>query len=80
VAHKKVSSETEIGAPLQGTLVKVTANDGDEIQKGQPLFVIEAMKMESTINAPYSGKIEKVYLQQNSRVEQDDCVLEIKPL
>ncbi len=79
-AHKKVTSETEIGAPLQGKLVKVTANVGDEVQKGQALFVIEAMKMESTINAPYSGKVEKVYLQQNSMVEQDDCILDIKPL
>jgi pyruvate carboxylase len=52
--------------------------EGDEIVKGQPLFVIEAMKMESTINSPLTGTIQKVLLHENSMVEQDDCVIVIK--
>lgn len=77
VAHKKATEANEIGAPLQGKLVKVLVNSGDEVKKGQALFVIEAMKMESTINSPLDGVVSKVVLSQNSMVEQDDCVIEL---
>jgi pyruvate carboxylase len=77
-ANVKTSSPNDVGAPLQGKLVSVLVNEGDFIEKGKPLFVIEAMKMESTINAHMSGTVSKVYLKQNSMVEQDDCVVTIK--
>ena len=53
-------------------------DEGDNVVKGQPLFVIEAMKMESTINSPLTGTVNKVLLRENSMVEQDDCVIAIK--
>jgi pyruvate carboxylase len=77
-ANVKTSSPNDVGAPLQGKLVSVLVNEGDFIEKGKPLFVIEAMKMESTINAHMTGTVSKVYLKQNSMVEQDDCVVTIK--
>lgn len=73
--HYKVSGEGEIGAPLQGKLVKVYVKEGDVVTKNQPLFVIEAMKMESTIAAPAAGTIKRVYLKEGIMVEQDDCVV-----
>ena len=60
--------------------VKILVLEGDEIVKGQPLFVIEAMKMESTINSPLSGTIQKILLHEKSMVEQDDCVIVIKQI
>jgi pyruvate carboxylase len=78
IAHAKINEPNDVGAPLQGKLVKIMVLEGDEIVKGQPLFVIEAMKMESTINSPLSGTIQKILLHENSMVEQDDCVIVIK--
>jgi len=78
IAHAKINGPNDVGAPLQGKLVKIMVLEGDEIVKGQPLFVIEAMKMESTINSPLSGTIQKILLHENSMVEQDDCVIVIK--
>lgn len=78
VAHAKISGPNDVGAPLQGKLVKIMVNEGDEIKKGQALFVIEAMKMESTINSPVNGKVSKVALHENSMVEQDDLVIVVK--
>jgi pyruvate carboxylase len=78
IAHAKINGPNDVGAPLQGKLVKIMVLEGDEIVKGQPLFVIEAMKMESTINSPLTGTIQKVLLHENSMVEQDDCVIVIK--
>jgi pyruvate carboxylase len=73
--HYKVQSEKEIGATLQGKLIAVLVNEGDEVKKNQPLFTVEAMKMESTITAPHQGIINKVYLKSGVLVEQDDCVV-----
>jgi pyruvate carboxylase len=75
--HVKISSPNDVGAPLQGKLVKIMVKEGDTIEKGKPLFVIEAMKMESTINSHQAGTIEKVYLGEGTMVEQDDCVVTI---
>ncbi|MFN8286520.1 MAG: pyruvate carboxylase [Chitinophagales bacterium] len=73
--HYKAKAANELGAPLQGKLVKVHVKEGEEVSKNQPLFVIEAMKMESTITAPAAGKVKKVYLNEGIMVEQDDCVV-----
>jgi len=73
--HYKPSGTGEIGAPLQGKLINVYVNEGDKVSKNQPLFVIEAMKMESTITAPVAGTVKKVHLAAGVMVEQDDCVV-----
>lgn len=75
--NKKVSNDNEIGAPLQGKLSKILVNVGDEIEKNTPLFAIEAMKMESTVVAPFAGKIKAILLKAGSLVAQDDVVLEL---
>lgn len=77
VSNIKISGPNDIGAPLQGKLVEIKVKEGDVIKKGQPLFVIEAMKMESTINSNLDGVVKKVYLKQNAMVEQDDCLLTV---
>ena len=76
--NKKVTNDNEIGAPLQGKLSKILVNIGDEVEKNAPLFAIEAMKMESTVVAPFAGKIKNIILKTGSLVAQDDVVLEIE--
>ena len=78
IAHKKASAENEVGAPLQGSLSKVLVKEGDKVTVNTPLFIIEAMKMESTITAPIAGLVKKVYLSEKTMVEQDDLVVEIE--
>jgi pyruvate carboxylase len=75
-SNKKVSRETEIGAPLQGNLSRIFVKAGDFVQKNTPLFTIEAMKMESTIIAPRQGRVMHIHLTENSLIEQDDVVIE----
>lgn len=78
ISNKKVSNENEIGAPLQGKLSKILVNIGDEAEKNTPLFAIEAMKMESTVVAPFAGKVKAILLKPGSLVGQDDVILEIE--
>lgn len=75
--NAKVSKEGDVGAPLQGRLTRILVKAGDTVKKNQPLFVIEAMKMESIVAAQKEGKIAKVVLKEGTVVEQDDCVMEL---
>jgi pyruvate carboxylase len=75
--NAKASKSGDVGAPLQGRLTRILVKEGDVVKKNQPLFVIEAMKMESIVAAPKEGKVSKVVLKESTTVEQDDCVLEL---
>ena len=75
ISHAKIVGANDIGAPLQGKLVTILVHEGDKVEKDSPLFVIEAMKMETTICANKSGVVKRVVLKENSMVEQDDCVM-----
>ncbi|MDX1907019.1 MAG: pyruvate carboxylase [Bacteroidia bacterium] len=76
--HRKIAGPGEVGAPLQGRLTKIFVAAGDEVKRNQPLFVIEAMKMESTIAAPLAGRVRKVHLSEGIMVGQDDLVIELE--
>lgn len=65
----------QIGAPLQGSLYKVMVKKGHEVKENDALFVIEAMKMETTVTAVKSGKIKSITLKEGSMVAQDDLIV-----
>lgn len=74
-SNEKVSSEKHIGAGLQGRIAQVLVNEGDEVKENTPLFIVEAMKMESTITASKPGKVRSIKLKAGAMVEQDDLVV-----
>lgn len=78
-AHQKVSNITkEVGAPLQGSLSSILVKQGDSIEAGTPLFIIEAMKMESTVSASVAGKVKQIPLTEGTMVDQNDLVIEFE--
>lgn len=78
VLHQKASGENQIGAPLQGSLSQILVKEGDKVDNNTPLFIIEAMKMESTITSPISGIIKKIHLAEKTMVGQDDLIIELE--
>lgn len=80
VAHAKIDkqNENEVGAPLQGSLSKILVKSGQKVKKNEPLFIIEAMKMETTITSNKVGEIDKVVLEEGIMVFADDLVLVLK--
>jgi pyruvate carboxylase len=68
----------QIPAPLQGLLSKVLVEAGQQVAKNTPLFVIEAMKMETTITAPDDLTVGTVALGAGARVQADDLVLTVQ--
>ncbi len=77
-AHKKVEHDQHIGASLQGNLSKILVKKGDMVQANTPLFIVEAMKMESTITSPRAGKVTAVYLTEKTIVEADDAIVKVE--
>ena len=68
----------QLGAPLQGLLSTILVKNGETVAKNQPLFIIEAMKMETTITAPEDAIIQKILLSEGTIVNSDDLIVEFK--
>jgi pyruvate carboxylase len=70
-------NDNQIGAPLQGLLSKLLVKEGEQVKKNQPLFIIEAMKMETVITAPHDCKIQMIELKAGTLVNTSDLVMEL---
>ncbi|KAB7624378.1 pyruvate carboxylase [Alkalilimnicola sp. S0819] len=65
----------QIAAPMAGLIVHVAVNPGQKVRKGDHLFSIEAMKMETAIHAERDGTVEEVLLGAGTQVDSKDLVL-----
>lgn len=67
----------QIGASIPGMVTKVSVKPGDEVEENQVLAVIEAMKMETSVVARMSGRVEEVFIQEGSSVKAGELLLTI---
>lgn len=67
-----------VGSTMPGMVVTVAVNAGDKIVKGQKLLTLEAMKMETTINAERDGTVGKVHVAAGLQVETGDLLVELE--
>jgi acetyl-CoA/propionyl-CoA carboxylase biotin carboxyl carrier protein len=68
----------QVTAPMQGTIVKVLVSQGDTVEVGAPICVLEAMKMENNITAEKAGTIAEVKVQPGSTVAAGDIIAVIE--
>ena len=71
--------DTHPVAPMPGTIVAVKVAPGDRISAGQPLLIMEGMKMELTLAAPVAGTVERVLCKEGDSVEADAVLVDIRP-
>jgi 3-methylcrotonyl-CoA carboxylase alpha subunit len=57
-----------LDAPMPGTIIEVLVKEGDAVERGAPLMILEAMKMEHTIAAPAPGTVKTIRFQQGDQV------------
>lgn len=69
---------SELAAPMPGLVRSVNVEQGDSVNKGQTLLVLEAMKMEIRIHAPREGVIQKLWVKQGQTVEREQVLIEIE--
>jgi biotin carboxyl carrier protein len=67
-----------IKAPMPGKIIDVLVREGSTVQKGEPVVILEAMKMQNEILSPVNGIVEKVSAKPNTNVMKDDLLVEIK--
>ncbi|NLA49025.1 MAG: acetyl-CoA carboxylase biotin carboxyl carrier protein subunit, partial [Bacteroidales bacterium] len=67
-----------VKAPMPGRLIDVLVREGSSILRGEPLVVLEAMKMQNEILSPVNGTILKIHVRPNTNVMKDDMLVEIK--
>ncbi|WP_163530343.1 pyruvate carboxylase [Halobacillus ihumii] len=72
------SNTKHIGASMPGTVIKVLSEKGDKVQKGDHLMITEAMKMETTVQAPFDGVIKEIYVGNNEAIHVEDLLIEFE--
>lgn len=68
----------EVKPPMPGNVVKVLVEEGQEVQEGNPIVIVEAMKMEITLYSSISGKISRINVKPAEQVDPDRVLVEIK--
>ena len=64
--------------PMPGLLVKLHVEEGEEVQPGQPLATVEAMKMENILRAEKAGTIAKINAEEGESLAVDAVILELE--
>jgi len=79
LSSKKGKVEQElIKAPMPGKLIDILVREGANILRGEPMLILEAMKMQNEILSPVNGKVIKVHAKANTNVMKDDVLVGIK--
>jgi pyruvate carboxylase subunit B len=74
----KPSKPGDVAPPMPGRVVKILAAIGDQVQAGDPLLIIEAMKMESQVPAPIDGKVATILANEGDNVKTDETVIQLE--
>ena len=70
---------TKIELETGGSVWKLLVAEGDTVEEGQTLFILEVMKMEVPYEAPHSGTISTVHIAEGDAVSEDDVAIELTP-
>ena len=76
-ARKKATEPGHVTAPLPGNVFEIFVKEGDKVEAGQSLLVMEAMKMETELLANISGTIKAIYVVKGDRVTPGETLIEI---
>jgi biotin carboxyl carrier protein len=73
----KVDKEL-LKAPMPGKIIDVLVREGANVLRGEPVVILEAMKMQNEIQSPVNGKVVAISIKPNTNVMKDDILIEIK--
>ncbi len=66
-----------VSSSMPGTIIDVLVKEGDTIKAGDPVLILEAMKMETEVQAPVGGTVKAVHVSKGDSVNPDDALVEI---
>jgi pyruvate carboxylase len=69
------NNPAQLGSTIPGTVERILVKEGDVVTENMPLVVVEAMKMETTLVSAVNGRIDRIYVTQGAKVNQEDLLL-----
>lgn len=72
----KSQGVNQIKAPMPGLILALQVNDGDQVKKGDPLLILEAMKMENIIKSPADGIVKAIKVKKGESVEKNQVLIQ----
>ena len=69
---------TQIEAPMPGLVIAVSVSAGQEVEEGQPLITLEAMKMQQVLSAPFSARVDEIAVKEGAYVEAQALLIQLK--
>jgi biotin carboxyl carrier protein len=78
--NSESEDRAEISAPMPGQVIKVNVSEGDSVEEGDSLLVVEAMKMETKLYSPISGIIKEVNAKPDQQVSPDDVLIVVEKI
>lgn len=73
------SNPNHIAASMPGTVIKVLVEKGQKISQGEHLMINEAMKMETTVQAPFSAVVDEIHVTNGEPIQTGDLLIVLKP-
>jgi biotin carboxyl carrier protein len=71
-----ISSAKQLTAPMPGKILTIYVDEGDNVNAGETVMILEAMKMENEIRAPGKGKVSKIHVKEGDSVATSDLLIE----
>lgn len=71
-------SAFEIQSFIPGTVIKIFVEEGQIVKEGEPLLILEAMKMQNRIDMPFTAKIKHISISEGERVAKDTLMIELE--
>lgn len=78
VSRPRPEKEGDAVAPMPGKVSKILVKEGDKVEKGQTIAIVEAMKMENEIHAPISGIVKGIYASVGENITPDEVIVRIE--
>ena len=69
-ARSSINHKVEIKAPMPGMILKIKKRAGEKVISGEPIIILEAMKMENELRSPISGRLKELFVEEGNPVEK----------
>lgn len=63
---------------IPGTIMHIDVKEGQDVQEGDTLLILQAMKMNNKLTAPFSGKIKKIYVTPGDKIPKGELMIEME--
>jgi len=77
VSNKRSETLNDIKSPMPGKVLEIKVKEGQTIEKGEPVLILEAMKMENLIKSPRAGVVKSIQIKEGQSVEKNQVLIRL---